>query len=411
MRATRDSHMSLEFHKLLMNQLGVRQMMGVLHWLWRGSACVVVIWLGTGVQATAGEQPSGDAVDLSAQVPTDPLAKMVDEAVNISIRRYLSANVHTPWQIMHGLLALRKDYLIKEQGKKVSAIEWLSSGVTYHGTPWFEKTQHGGRAHPFSVPYAFEGHPNQFLAILAMSGLPMDHEIKAGDQTITIADIVQHAKAEVTSSREVAWTLWAFSHYLGSEARWKNKYGESWSIERLVRKQINEPVSRAACGGTHGLFALTYARNVSLQTRKPLRGVWLEADHKIKRYIETARSNQNRDGTFSTSYFQGRGYSHSFETRLSSSGHTLEFLMLALPQSRLREQWARNGVAAVARDLIDHRREPAKCAPLYHAVDALVIYRDRTNPKPKASQDHEVATKETAADSHDATDTRNPGTN
>ena len=314
--------------------------------------------------------------------PADPLLKKVEEAIEISTRRYLSAGVHSPWQIFHGLLALRQDYRIKQNDKKISALEWMSQGVSFRGEPWFQKTRYGGRVHPYTVPYAFEGHPNQSLAILAFADVPMEHKFKTPNGTITTADIVKNAQMEVNSQEEITWSLWALIHFLGPDARWQNQYGRQWSIEHLVRIQKDEQCNDAACGGTHGLFALTYARNTYLQKGRPLRGVWLESDQKIRRYIEAARSLQNSDGTFSTDYFRSGSHSYDFENRLETSGHTLEFLMLAVPHDRLQEQWVRRAVSAIANDLIEHRRESIECAPLYHALNGLVIYRDRVAPKP-----------------------------
>ncbi len=347
-------------------------------------AAVFGLLAGTAAETVGAGQNRADSAKSgsSENGPVDPLAKMVDEAIDISTRRYLTGNVHTPWQIMHGLLALRQEYRIKQDGERVKAIDWISQGALFRGEPWFQKTRYGGRAHPYSTDYAFEGHPNQFLAILAIAEVPKEHTIiTAQGETITIADMVRHAQMEVSSREEITWTLWALSHYLEPNTRWQNKYGEQWSIEQLVQMQTQEPVENAACGGSHGLFSLTYARNTYLKTDRPLRGVWLEADQKIQRYIREARAYQNSDGTFSTDYFSGSGHSYQFETRLNTSGHTLEFLTLALPKERLKDQWIRRAVHAISKDLIDHRRSPAECGSLYHAMDGLVIYRQRTRPK------------------------------
>ncbi len=347
-----------------------------------------VCWLGIGTLLFAEEPPL--PADGTATQVVDPLDELVDRAIEINSKRYLTVGVHTPWQILHGVLAFRQDFLVKYNGEKIRALDWLAHGATYRGTPLFEATEYGGRAQPYTEPYAFEGHANQFLAILTMSRLPMDFSIRtASGQTITIGDMVRHAQMEVDGEDEVTWTLWALAHYLDPDARWTNKYGQRWSIEELVRLQTYAPLREAACGGTHALFALSYARNAYLQTkRRPLRGVWLEADQKIRQYIEAARSLQNPDGSFSSEYFDGPGYSEDFATRLASSGHMLEWLMVALPQQRLKEQWVRRGIAAIARDLIEHRKEPVDCGPLYHAVDALVIYRERTRPQPLPQTDN-----------------------
>lgn len=314
--------------------------------------------------------------------PQDILGKRVEEAIKISTRRYLTANIHTPWQVMHGMLALRRDYQLKQGTKKINALDWISKGQKFQGEPWFQKTKFGGRGHKFNKAYAFEGHPNQCFALLSMSGLPLDHKFQTPSGSITVQDIVNNAKMEVNDREEMTWTLWALSRYLPAEAEWRNKKGDVWSMERLVRTQLNVNVYKAPCGGTHSLFALAFARKYYLKKHRYLRGVWLEADQKIKRYIQEARVYQNSDGTFSTEHFNGKGYKRDFKTRLSTSGHVLEFLVMAASDKQLKEPWLRKGINTVAMELLNNRRRPAECGGLYHAMDALVIYRNRTNPIP-----------------------------
>ncbi len=328
--------------------------------------------------------------------PVDPLLKLVNEAIEVSSRRYLTPDgqrPHTPWQILHGMLAYRQDYVLKmADGRKVNGLEWISSGVSYQGESLFQKTPYGGRAHPFIQAYWFEGHPTQFMAYLTMCRLPLKHEFKtATGEIVTVGDIINNAKMEVVRPAvnqpiESTWTLWALAHYLEPDAQWTNKKGEPWSIEELVRLEVKNTVYDGPCGGTHSLFATAYARNSHLQSRRPLRGVWLEADQKVQRFIAEARSLQNGDGSFSIHFFKGPGASNDFNTRITSSGHMVEWLMVALPQSRLSEPWIQNGVRRLAQDLIDHRNTNAECGPLYHAVDGLQIYRERMRLASKVAQ-------------------------
>lgn len=338
----------------------------------------------TALPATPEKSASPNSTDVTK---VDPLIKQVDEAIETSVRRYLDANVHTPWQIIHGILALRHDYELKLNGERVSALGWIANDPVFRGEHWFEKTPTGGRAHPYSQAYAFEGHANQFLAYLTMSDLPREHQFKTANGIITIDDMVRHAQATTSNRDEPTWTLWALAHYLTPDSQWTNQQGEAWSIEKLVQLQTKASVYSAACGGTHGLFALSYARNSYIHSGQPLRGVWLEADQKIRRYIQEARTLQNSDGMFSASYFQGRKSANDFEGRVGPAGHTLEFLMMGLTEDRLKEDWVRRGVWAISKELIDRKREPIECAALYHALDALVIYRDRVNPKPVMVKD------------------------
>ncbi|MBI5758509.1 MAG: hypothetical protein HZA46_08335 [Planctomycetales bacterium] len=327
--------------------------------------------------------------------------QLVDRAIAETARRRLTAGMHTPWQIVHGILALRWDFLLmKSPGspETIRAIEWMASGPSHDGLPLWQATPYGGRGQPFTKPYAFEGHPTQFMGYMTMADIPEDYKFKAdlnGEKTITIRDIINDAKMQVKEGPEITWTLWALAHYEAPDAEWTNAVGEPWSIERLVKIQTAEQVITGACGGCHGLFALAYARNKYLATGQPLRGVWLEADQKIKRYIEEARSLQNSDGTFSSNHFKGPGWAADFPTRIATSGHQLEWLMIALPKSRLNEEWVTRAVERVSRDIWDHRRDPSDCGPLYHAVHSLVMYRLRTRPSvtPSTAPEPQVANK------------------
>ncbi len=321
-------------------------------------------------------------VPTATPAPIDPLGELVEKAIATTSNRFLDAKVHTPWQIVHGLLALRQDYVINNGGTPVNAIEWISNGASFHGAPWFEATTHGGRAHPYNgTPYEFEGHVNQFLAVLSMCDLPLDHEFKAADgKTVTMQQMVDHAKMAVSSHVEITWTLWFLTHYVDQDEEWLNENNEPWSMERLVRMQVKDSPYDSPCGGTHGMFALAYARNAYLKKHGQLRGAWLEADQKLQRYLMSSQRMQNRDGSFATDWFKSTGYSDDFNDRIKYSGHMLEWILVAQPKSRLQDRWIRTGIQTLCYDLIRNAREPADCGPLYHALHALVLYREQTNP-------------------------------
>lgn len=321
----------------------------------------------------------------------DQLLALVEEAIDKTQRRYLDVAEFTPWQIMHGVLALRKEYLLKSGDKLVNGIEFISSGPVFRGESWWVKTPFGGRGHPYTVPYAFEGHINQFPALLSMSALPLDHQLLTNNGPITIADMVNNAKMTANTQEEVSWTLWFLTQYVDQDARWVNQHNQPWSMAELIRVQIAEPVDNAPCGGTHQLFALAFARNAYLRKHGRLQGVWMNAEYKLRQHIELARQLQNPDGTFSTNWFRGRGYSADFKERIKTSGHMLEWLMMALPTSRLNEPWVRRGVQAVATDLIRNASAPAECGPMYHAVHALVLYRERVAPERSTPAGEELA--------------------
>lgn len=326
-----------------------------------------------------------------SQPELSELDKLIDRAIEVTSKRYLVAESHSPWQIAHGVLALRKNYLIKKNGEKVNALEWIATGPSYRGRPWFLITPHGAKGHPFTEPMAFEGHPNQFLALFTLSRLPLDAKFETQGKPFTMGDLINNAKMEVNSREEITWTLWALSYYLDPDAQWVNQHGEHWSIERLVQMQIASPVTESACGGNHGLFAVASARNSYLATGQPLRGTWLEAHMHLERYTAAAKSLQNSDGSFSANYFRGPEYTTDFNKRLATTGHTLEFLMVALPQKSLANPWVQNAARAVARDLVEHRKEQLEPGGMYHSLSSIVLYRERTRPESLAREMAEEA--------------------
>ena len=318
----------------------------------------------------------------------DPLLDKVDQAIAITTRRQLIVGQHSPWQVVHGVLALRQDMLMKKpEGGEISGIDWMASGATWKGEPIFKVTPHGGEGHPFTERYDLQGHPTQFLGYMCEADMPLDFQFQAGPKKITVADIINDAKLQLSEGPEVTWTLWALSHYLESNAEWMNARNEPWSLERMVRIEYQQSVLNSACGGTHGLYALAYSRNKRLAQKLPLSGWWIHGDMKVKRYIQEAKALQNRDGSFSSAYFRGPENNPEFAKRIPANGHTLEFLMCALPENELKQPWVRRGVESVAQDLIDNRRTACDCGPLFHALHALKMYNFRANPNVKSYSD------------------------
>ena len=349
--------------------------------------------------------------------PVDPVLAQVKQAIELNKRRFLDPSQgHTPWMIMHGVLALRKEYELKIGGKSVNAIDYITQQNPYYsGTlpvnpnnagssflhaqgHWFQSTAYGGRAQPYIVSFAFEGHINQFLAILSVADLPLTQTFVVADsqrpgatKTITMADMVRHAQMNVHAgdSNEVAWTLWFLSNYLAPDEKWVNKDGNPWSMEQLVTIQTNAPLFNpekllAPCGGTHGLFALACACNSYEKKFGKLDGAWFTARMKLDERIAQAKAMQNGDGSFSTEYFKNSGWSAEMGPRFKSSGHMLEWLMLALPPEELKQQWVQAGVMSVANDLVGNGNvdivDTATTGAMYHALHALVLYRNRIDP-------------------------------
>lgn len=331
------------------------------------------------------QPPSGP--NFGSAPSEESFQERLDRAIAITSKRCLTANAHSPWQIFHSILALKKGCQLRLGDEKVNAIEWLSTTEPkFDGKPWMLLTQHGAKFHPYTQKFYFEGHPGQFLALLSQSNLPLDHQFKVQGKVVTLNDVINNTKKEVNTAEEVTWVLWGLQHYLKSDAVWVNQKNETWSIELLVKMETDAAVVGAPCGGNHRLFALTRARDKYLQNGGTLRGVWFEADQKIRRHIDLARSLQNEDGSFSSSWYQGRNRTNDVNERFNTTGHIMEFLSISLPKERLNEPWVKNAVWKLSSELIYHQNSQIDAGPLFHTLDAMILYRDRIRPVTAAPQ-------------------------
>src|SRR5690606_17214800 len=100
-----------------------------------------------------------------------------------------------------------------------------------------------------------------------------------------------------------------------------------------------QDLSMSPCGGTHRLVGMTVALNRYLAEGGELQGGWKDADEKIQQCVALAKMYQQPDGCFSTNFFERASNSPDIGRRIHATGHTLEFLMLALPEERLDEPW------------------------------------------------------------------------
>src|SRR5690606_19525961 len=112
---------------------------------------------------------------------------------------------------------------------------------------------------------------------------------------------------------------------------WLNDRGETWSIPRLIRSEIGQPINGAACGGTHRLMGLSYAVYKRHQAGKPIVDWWARAAKYIRDYHRYTWTLQNRDGSFSSDWFRRRADWGGLDRKFQTTGHILEWLVFSLP--------------------------------------------------------------------------------
>jgi len=232
---------------------------------------------------------------------------------------------------------------------------------------------------------AGQGHHDQWLAVLAQCGLPPETEIIVGSESLTMTDYVEQVKWDVASNydREFSWTLIGLTGYMDTDAEWTASDGETWSIAKLVRIEAEQARDdfAGACGGTHRLIGLTMALNRHVEQGGEIEGPWKLTEEVIDQAINTIREYQNPDGSLSTNWLMRSGGGHSVDSILSTTGHQLEFLVLALPEEDLHEEWVKRAASNLCELFQDTRHADLECGALYHAAHGLALYRERVYGK------------------------------
>ena len=94
------------------------------------------------------------------------------------------------------------------------------------------------------------------------------------------------------------------------------------------------------------------------------------------------KAYQQPDGSFSSDYFNGPRWTGDIGLRIGTTGHTLEWLVLALPDDELEEPWLTKAVSYLC-DMLDETQDyELECGGLYHAARGLKLYRERRFGKP-----------------------------
>ena len=289
------------------------------------------------------------------------------------------------WTIFHYILGIGPDsaeLFDVKTGKLVNAMDQICHGTrdTMRGLEF--EIQEDGSVEVISRPGSGEnqGHQDQFVAEMVQWGLPKDREFIVKGKKRTFEDFIRNSKnrASLTKKQELSWTVLIVAQHYGTDHRWTNNFGETLTLEDLLRYEIKDPIDlTTACGGTHRLFGLTWVYNLHRKNHGKKEGAWKDTADYLDKYKKLARQNQNADGSFSTKYISEPDNERDPQLRINTTGHVLEWLALMLPDDELRQKWVQDAAQALAKMILERRSLDIDSGGLYHAAHGLEIYRTR----------------------------------
>lgn len=296
-----------------------------------------------------------------------------------------SVDERSPWGIMHSLIAFGVDTELVADNKRVNAIGWLCFNRPCKGMTLM--TVKDGQLVMRQNGPGYQGHDGQLLSMLALSGVKSNYPIRVEGHEFTIADLVAYEQLHCKPKSELTFQLIGLAHYLPSDSTWEDETGGEWSIPRLIREELAQPINGAACGGTHRLIGLSMAMKTRQKRGEPMDGEWLRAQKFVVSYQQHAFKLQNRDGSFSTSWLEKRDDSGDIDRRIQTSGHILEWLTFSLPEKDLTDPRMVKGISYLANTLMNNERD-WEIGPRGHALRALALYNERVfGDKPGARRE------------------------
>ena len=344
----------------------------------------------TGCDKAPAKGTTAETTPATSNLPKDDVLRdRVDAVIDYSRdNRTLNTQTHNAWQIVHGILPYGRSFKIEHDGQKISALDWLLSGGALNG--WdLQPGDHGVFAVLAPGSKAAQGHPDQWIGYLSQggedgrNGLPDTTKIVVRGKEYTMGDLLSQAEADIQPGQEASWTLMALAAYRHPDYEWTSKDGQKWSVERVAEMETGLPIvgDGTSCGGTHRLYGLSAALNRYLAEsgKKPeeLTGGWKKVNETVTDCIKKAHDFQQPDGSFSTNFFARAGRSPEVDTTLHATGHTLEWLCIALDDKQFNEPWVTRSVVKLCQLLEDNANRELDCGALYHADRGLILYRDR----------------------------------
>jgi hypothetical protein len=359
--------------------------------LWRALGCgwLLAALALLGASCAPGERPTQAKATEELTAPAEPILHAPKpapsgpryriEAAIENVRQRDMLVTHGFWTIFHGILGLGPSVTLRDPltQEKVNALDYITQGRELRGMR-FIPTKHGLDVEigPLMVG---QGHQDQFVAEMAQWGMPGDRQFLVYGREYSFMDFVRHSqmRARVNANQELGWTILVIGQYLGTDVSWTNEHGEPLRFEQLVQYEVDAPIEKLPCGGTHSLFGLTWVYHLHLSKGGQETGVWKAAAEKLAKHRDLARKYQNGDGLFSTSFFGGPALAADPQLRINTTGHTLEWLALYLSDKEIREPWVELAAAALAQQLLDLQSSGIESGSLYHAVHGLLLYYAR----------------------------------
>jgi hypothetical protein len=351
----------------------------------------------TAKDKTKGQSPAAEQSAAQAKAAPQKAAKPKPElsaelaALRDRVRPVLAAHQkatfntqqNSPTEIIAVCLAFGCSSEVSLEGADGQRINGITCLCWNYPCSGYELLSMAGNHVAARIGYGYQERPGEFLATLALSGVPADYPVRVGKTVRKVADLAAAEKLACRMGGEHSLRLVGLAYYV-DEPEWKNDLGETWSIERMIRDEIAAPVVTAPEGGLNRLMGLSYAVARRVKRGQPMTGQFERAEKYTADYHAFAMQMQNSDGSWGPYFLAARGTSQDPESQLRTSGRVLEWLTMSLPTKKLEDARMVAAVDYVTSLLGSQRYQwnapslsTREIVSMGHALHALATYDER----------------------------------
>ena len=323
------------------------------------------------------------------------LKKSIESVLVANAKRGVNTQNHTPNDVLLMALPYGADAKVYQPFPNVDPRDKnapkgtynYSIGVVCWNTPCNNKTmlRTDGSKIIARVGRGYQERPASMAAILAMSNIMPNYELKVGGSSYTIAHLLASERAAVSKGMNMSMALVALSFYGESSDQWKNELDETWSVEKMVTSELNRSIDQGTSDVTDWLLGLTAAVKLYESENKPVRGPMSLAKRQLKTYQDFVLTIQNDRYLWHPKFFLYKGFHpDAFET-MYSGGHILRWLAFSLSDKELQDPQVMRTVMSLAATVNRVKPEtmansltPRQLEGLAVSLHALSLYYQRT---------------------------------
>lgn len=311
-----------------------------------------------------------------------------------------STQEHTPADIINLCMAYGCQTDVQHGGQALNGITCLCWNYPCSGYELIEAV--GGRL-AARIGYGYQARPGQLLAVLALSRVPLTYPVRSGTKIGTVADLVDYEKLHCRIAGDQSLRLIGLAHFIPLAETWEDSLGQKWSLEKLVKVELDRPWAESPYGSTQRLLGLSMAMHQIARTTSAADNATFKRTGKyVEEFQDYALKTQNADGSWHSAYFAAVGPSRDYVGSFRATAHIMQWLAFSLPAKRLDNTNVVRGVEYLVKFLTDQSNRwqlPAQSPDVLEAVacglSALSFYDQRVfAPYDKVEEEKKKAEEE-----------------